>query len=286
MTVTNQELEDHICTWDDFMAHSLVKSALTDSRSFLLFRGQADAELNLCPSLLVAVREAVGIDPTKVIPTKTALAFEEAARKEFEAQAHLYFGPAFSSTTPTNVHWWMHMQHYGTPTRLLDWTRSPFVAAYFACEKHPGRDGAVWAFDVRIDNFSMPLSFRKISSAAERSSIHRLFENPLADRKLCFLNTGLRNERMVAQQGVFMLSYNVAVEHDQILREIISSEPKNIDKCRKLRIAANLKTRMIHSLLAMNINARSLFPGIDGLGKSVAEMVRFDAFPGNRTRPW
>jgi hypothetical protein len=40
----------------------------------------------------------------------------------------------------------MVMRHYGVPTRLLDWSLSPFVAASFAC-KDDGHDGEIWSFD-------------------------------------------------------------------------------------------------------------------------------------------
>jgi hypothetical protein len=41
----------------------------------------------------------------------------------------------------------MVLRHYDVPTRLLDWSRSPFVAAFFAAHAHQSHDGEIWAFD-------------------------------------------------------------------------------------------------------------------------------------------
>jgi hypothetical protein len=178
----------------------------------------------------------------------------------------------------------MHMQHYGAPTRLLDWSRSPFVAAYFACEKEPEMDGVVWALDVRADDFSMPTSFDPdagLGKTPTKRELHLLeddFENPQAPHDLHLVNMGLRNERMVAQQGVFMLCRNAAGVHDEILLRLKKLR-HNRDLFKKLRIPASEKKAFMHRLRTMNIHGSSLFPGLDGLGRSIREMARFDAFP-------
>ncbi len=39
------------------------------------------------------------------------------------------------------------LRHYGVPTRVRDWSWSPWVAAYFAAEQNDREDGEIWAFD-------------------------------------------------------------------------------------------------------------------------------------------
>jgi FRG domain-containing protein len=41
----------------------------------------------------------------------------------------------------------MVLRHHGVPTRLLDWSASPYVAAYFAVSDHDGLDGEIWTFN-------------------------------------------------------------------------------------------------------------------------------------------
>ena len=66
---------------------------------------------------------------------------------------------SFSTSLPAvddDFQWLALMQHYGAPTRLLDFTWSPYVAAFFALERTLG-DGVVWAMNpARIDSGRAP----------------------------------------------------------------------------------------------------------------------------------
>lgn len=91
-----------------------------------VFRGQPDASWLLEPSLLRQLRSVE--DPV------AARNIEELLETEFTAQASLFpetesVWLALLAAGKTEV--WAFMQHHGCPTRLLDWTASAYVAAYF-----------------------------------------------------------------------------------------------------------------------------------------------------------
>ena len=96
----------------------------------LWFRGHTDANWKLMPKLY---RKEYGD------------ADESEIRNEFQSRAlQLIQGRMPAS----KWEWYFLMQHYGVPTRLLDWTENALIALYFAVEDHPGTcDAAVWVLD-------------------------------------------------------------------------------------------------------------------------------------------
>jgi len=105
-----------------------------------IFRGQANARWRLESSL----ERVVG----KRWSEATARKFEDYSIQQFQSKFHLYDRENLQPCT--KLAWLAVMQHYGVPTRLLDFTESPYVALYFALEAYPATehpDFSVYAID-------------------------------------------------------------------------------------------------------------------------------------------
>lgn len=82
----------------------------------------------------------------KTLSRLEKLSVERQSIDLFRSTARFFSHPGEQNATANDFVALMALRHYGVPTRLLDWSKSPYVAAYFACEDD-SKDGEIWSFD-------------------------------------------------------------------------------------------------------------------------------------------
>ena len=210
--------------------------------------------------------------------------------REFKRRAHQYL-----SHLPGDdeiIDWLALMQDYGGPTRLLDWTRSPCVALYFAVEKKVSKKpAAVWAIDCdwalkesakTCDQFDPDLSPDELSAKMSRY-VNELLAGKAAignPRGVAFPTHPKRvNERMAAQQGLFLCSDQNYPPFDIALLTMIMHDDKpDRPPVRKLIVRPQEQIEFLKQLRRMNITAASLFPGLEGFARSLGEELEIKMY--------
>ena len=203
-------IERTIKYWDDFNKFVSTFSIASPASLNFIFRGQARADWPLIPSF-ARYAIAAGLDATK------ALTLEAVALREFRKQAHLYLPSQMIQPAHDLVAWWTLMQHYNAPTRMLDWTISPFVAAYFAINHEPDHPGAVWIV-------------RRYTIQEYMKKTYKVRYPPMVDdSKEAFLKADaqpilysslplIQTDRMGAQKTLFTVSAQILADHGKISR--------------------------------------------------------------------
>jgi hypothetical protein len=190
-----------------------TKGSFAMNPSFF-FRGQARADWHLVPSF-VRVAEANKLN------TEQALLLEAALRKEFLTGAHLHLPPAVLPQNPADqIGLWICMQHYGAPTRLLDWTESLYVATYFAVVSELDYDGAVWVIHPR----SIRTAFNIDEQWPTSDEDLKEFTREDAPSILYTIRGAQQTDRMNAQQTVLTVSPQILARHDPLLEKVHQTE--------------------------------------------------------------
>ena len=169
--------------------------------------------------------------------------------------------------------WLSLAKHHGLPTRLLDWTYSPYVAMHFATHdiRQFDQDAAIWCVDYRRTNERLP---RPLADLLRDEEVN-LFTTEMLNRVatslaqfdalgrhdfVLFFEPPSLDERIVNQFALFSLPSSPSLSLQALLEERESSY-------RRIIIPAELKWEVRDKLDQANITERVLFPGLDGLSQ-------------------
>jgi len=241
---------------------------LTSSEVLMACRGQPDATDSLRSSLdRILHRKLIGKDYASCLREEQIL-LENFVGRARELLGIIEWRCLESVATRNRLEAFAVLQHYGAPTRLLDWTRSPWVALYFAAVNDLDKDGAVWLFEQRAFEKEVGNSWTK----------HGLKQRP--DRTVNLNDTAFETngppwisglhylfpfQRMEVQQGFFTVAGRLGLDHDVLIAELLKDPGPHI-----LTIPAKLKGKILTLLRTMNIHAQSLnYPAADKVGRDL-----------------
>lgn len=252
--------------------------SMAEQLSGWVFRGQRCFDWELKTSLERAYLLGPNVD--------SITQFERSILRQFRRAAHHFI--ASPPDVNNALEWLSLIQHHGGPTRLLDFTKSLYVAAFYAVEDAEG-DSAIWCLNANALN---EIAFQK-SVVREHFESPELFFNELiaGNRDVAstlMLEPERLNERMIAQQGVFCIPCSLEMTVHKLLFQALNSERKLMasryecdfthlqhgtfpvaGRIMKIRISKGLHAEIRQNLRQMNIHAGSLFPGLDGFARSL-----------------
>ncbi|MCB6543474.1 hypothetical protein SDC9_69916 [bioreactor metagenome] len=162
-------------------------------------------------------------------------------------------------------------QHYGLPTRLMDWTVSPLVALFFAVRSHPDRDAAVYVLDEGHESYArdeIPYAdfIMNESKPAMReflkSKFYRKKENDLEAYLQFILH---REEFSVVRAFPKNISPRISAQSSFFTLHIDPFTPLTEHISKKIIISKKLKKEIFFALEKNGIHEFTLFPGLEGL---------------------
>lgn len=222
------------------------------------FRGHCRESYKLLPSLARNER---------------ALEREQLLSKRFKQNA----SPFRASPPQDEWEWLFLMQHFGIPTRLLDWTESPLVALYFAVNdtdtNHDDSDATIWVLLPEQYNYELPRLQPTVSVDIPCFGVDRVLEDYRPDQiALEAMSSKLpvaaiahrKNERIMAQLGVFTIMH----------RDMTPLEEIAGNQLAKLTIPAAAKASLRTELDALRINRLSLFPELVSVAELTKELIK------------
>jgi FRG domain len=155
--------------------------------------------------------------------------------------------------------WLFLAQHYGLPTRLLDWTENPLVALYFAVNELKEDNGCLWALWPGGLNREMEASTGLVQirdPRVEEIAKGAFFPEIPEGTDIIAIDGREIDPRMLAQMSRFTLhSYQRPME----------TLPESHEWLRRYVIRGDAKAKIQAQLSALGIRRSNIFPDLDNL---------------------
>jgi hypothetical protein len=235
-----------------------------------LSRGQSRRYGGLVPS--------IDREPRQRLSREEKLRLERRSIDLFRSTARFFAHPGEQGALEDDIVALMVLRHYGVPTRLLDWSQSAWVAAYFAVCDHDDEDGEIWSFDEpRYEQVGREQWRRWPGTTTDGSGDPDKFDAKLTAFLLqeppnwfvCgFYQAGF--PRQNAQVGAYSLTARFGRDHAMAIADLLPEH----SGCQLYVVSANLKPALRRILQENHAIWRgSLFP--DTAGAAATALTAF-----------
>ena len=203
--------------------------------------------------------------------------------------AFIHEASSVLSIPPDNiVRWAEYAQHYGVPTRFLDWTSNPLTALYFSCRDKTNCDGTVWL--LHAVNYELFLGEQLHLPEMTFGEVFADILNQKSDLAFPIVYKPFYVDARMSAQNSYLMIWGTkedALEHLFKDKCYYLKYPQNNtprvycgEQQRAIlfnfHIPATRKQHLLHELDMVGINEKTLFPGLDGIGRYVERTYKFD----------
>lgn len=265
--------------------------------SGFVFRGMSQTKWPLLPGVFRKLTEPKSTPPLNqaLLSDRIYFAGENEIISHFKKEAggllpHIPQGDNFT--------WIQYAQHFGVPTRLLDFTLNPLIAFYFACRTQSPSDGALWILSSEPfrqwsldDEFSTgcnppPTREETLQSMVEslRAYCHNSNGTLKKQRPVLFIPAYI-DQRMSAQSSCFIMwgedtrsleSMTTADNQMALFPDGQQKESPDSDHrfLAKVIVSGESKHEIMRELDFLGVNEKTVFPGLDGLGRYIEQYYK------------
>ncbi len=177
-----------------------------------------------------------------------------------------------SPITPEVAGYLVHLRHHGFPSPLLDWTESPYVAAYFAFRSkaeqkpdRPERRVAIWAYQEVRGGLKQTTVGPRIFTLGSSGRTHQrhFLQHSQYTVAVTREGSGMRYcpHREAFQESEHMPSVVTEDRHDARFKQ---------DRACRFVLPASLRDEALDYLRLHNVTANSLFPSEEALMETLA----------------
>ena len=264
-------------SYESFSEEAL-KAIITKYVPQFIFRGHSDIDYKLLPGVL----RWKDFSPGVKVGMYSQL--ESNILNDFISNSFRYI---HDIKNDDYISWLEIAQHFGVPTRLLDFTYNPLVALFFACVENTSKDGSVWIINENAYNRLFYKYYSRIPLMESCLKVNQILNDEVlfqdyADHSSSnyikypwIYSPVYKEERMSLQSSVFMIwganrqEFESFVGYEHFMKFDQTVDNVETGMICQLKINTEHKATIIKELDLCGINEKSIYPGLDGIGKYI-----------------